>query len=119
MPGHSPTAEPAGDDAGTLTAPGSTDRGASPEGEVLDVVGAELVELIGAENLLGVSIGPDTAFDTDLEMDSIEFVALTERLQERYGGDLDFVAWLSGLEFDEIVGLRVGDLVAFIESSVP
>lgn len=101
MPGPSPTADPT---AGAVA-------------EVLDVVRTTLVELIGAENLLGTEIDMGTAFDADLEMDSIEFVALAERLQERVGAELDFVSWLSGLEFEDIVGLRVGDLVRFVAAA--
>jgi acyl carrier protein len=92
--------------------------GLSTTADVLDVVRSRLTETIGSENLLGVSIDLDTSFDEDLEMDSIEFVALMERLSEDYGEGLDIVDWLSGLEFEEIVELKVGDLVTFIRSSV-
>jgi acyl carrier protein len=101
LPGPSPTADPT---AGTVE-------------DVLDVVRTTLTELIGAENLLGTHIDMDTAFDADLEMDSIEFVALAEQLQERVGVELDFVSWLSGLEFEDIVGLRVGDVVRFVAAA--
>ncbi len=110
MPGPSPTADPSGDRAAAAVAP-------APD-EILDVVRSRLTETIGPENLLDVSIDVDTSFDADLEMDSIEFVALMERLGEDYGEDLDVIAWLSSLEFEQIVELTVGDLVTFIASSV-
>ena len=56
----------------------------------------------------------ETSFEKDLELESIEFVALAEKLQERYGKSVDFVGWLSSKELDEIIGLTVGELVEFI-----
>jgi acyl carrier protein len=85
---------------------------------VLDVVREMLVEVIGAEYMLGVDIDLGTAFDADLELESLEFVTLAELLLERYGNQVDFVAWLAGMELDEIIALTVGDLVGLIESSV-
>jgi acyl carrier protein len=65
---------------------------------------------------LGPPIGMDTSFSNDLELESIEFVALAEKLQERYGSGVDFAGWLSGMELDRILSLTVGDLVGFIET---
>ena len=50
----------------------------------------------------------------DLELESIEFVALAEALQNRYGAQVDFVSWISQKELDEIIDLTVGDVVQFI-----
>lgn len=86
----------------------------STEGTLKTV--AELVrEVIGEEWANDVDITVGTSFSDDLELESIEFVALAELLQERYGAQVDFVGWLSGLELDQIIGLKVGDLVGFIE----
>ncbi|HEV7760951.1 MAG TPA: hypothetical protein VGO78_18225, partial [Acidimicrobiales bacterium] len=52
-----------------------------------------------------------------LELESLEFVALAERLLDHYGGQVDFVAWLATMELDEIISLTVGSLVAFIVAS--
>jgi acyl carrier protein len=73
-----------------------------------------LVDVIGAEYLIGLHVDLATSFDRDLELESLEFVALAERLLQHYGGRVDFVAWLATMELDEIIGLAVGDLVAFI-----
>jgi acyl carrier protein len=56
----------------------------------------------------------ETSFAKDLELESIEFVALAEKLQERYGKGVDFVGWLSGKVLDEIIGLTVRELVEFV-----
>jgi acyl carrier protein len=123
LPGPSPIAEPwthgyadysDNDDA-------YDDRAAAPSPDhvtdVLEVVQDMLVDVIGPEYLIDLSIGLDTSFDEDLELESLEFVALAERLLQHYGGQVDFVAWLATMELDEIISLGVGDLVAFIVTS--
>jgi acyl carrier protein len=87
--------------------------------DVLGVVRGMLVEVIGPEYLLDLSIDLTTRFDADLDLESLEFVALAERLLAHYGADVDFTAWLATKELDEIIGLTVGDLVLFIASSMP
>jgi acyl carrier protein len=86
--------------------------------DVLEVVRDMLVDVIGPEYLIDLSVELGTSFDQDLELESLEFVALAERLLQHYGGQVDFVAWLATMELDEIIGLTVGDLVGFIESAV-
>lgn len=95
MPGPFPTTEP---DAA----------------RVLADVRAALTEVIGADDLVGIDIEADTSFQEDLEMESIEFVSLSEALMARYGDRVDFVAWMASMELDEILALTVGDLVDFV-----
>ena len=82
--------------------------------KVLEVVAGLVHEVIGDDGGLGPPIRMETSFNADLELESIEFVALAEKLQERYGQAVDFAGWLAGMELDAILGLRVGDLVRFI-----
>jgi acyl carrier protein len=84
-------------------------------GEVLAEVARILGEVIGEEEMemLG-EITLDTSFNTDLELESIEFVALAELLLERYGGKVDFIDWIADMELDEIISMKVGDMVSFI-----
>ena len=89
----------------------------SPE-EVLAEVRTLLVDVIGDDFLLDTEIELDTSFNEDLELESIEFVALSERLLERYGAQVDFVAWMAEMDLDEIIALTVGELVDFIVTSV-
>jgi acyl carrier protein len=101
-----------------LPGPSSTADPASPYvAEVLEVVQSMLVDVIGPEYMLDLTIGLGTSFDSDLELESLEFVALAERLLDHYGGQVDFVAWLATMELDEIIGLTVGNLVGFIVAS--
>ncbi len=96
MPGPSPTTDP-------VTAE-----------SVLADITEILHDVIGEDLLLGDEIGMDTSFDEDLELESIEFVALAEQLLERYGEQVDFVGWLATMELDEIIALTVGQLVDFV-----
>jgi acyl carrier protein len=75
-----------------------------------------LTEVIGDDLLLD-DLGMETSFDDDLQLESIEFVALAEQLLERYGEQVDFVGWLAGMELDEIIALTVGQLVDFVVSA--
>ncbi len=84
--------------------------------QILATVEELISEVVGDELLLDGPMTMDTSFSSDLELESIEFVALAELLQNRYGGDLNFVDWLSNKELDEIIALKVGDLVTFIET---
>ncbi|MHB8418732.1 MAG: acyl carrier protein [Myxococcales bacterium] len=71
-------------------------------------------EVVGEAWIEEKAIGLSTSFGRDLELESIEFVALGERLQSHFGKGVDFVGWLSGKDLDEILELTVGDLVEFI-----
>lgn len=78
-----------------------------------------LEQLLGQEVVEGLKVGPQTSFTTDLELESIEFVALAEMIQERYGDQVDFVAWMAEMNIDEIMGLTVGQLAEFVADRHP
>lgn len=86
------------------------------EAEVLAELERILLEVIGDDLLLDGPLTMDTSFDQDLQLESIEFVALSEQLLEAYGEQVDFVGWLAEMELDEIVALTVGQVVAFVVS---
>jgi acyl carrier protein len=71
-----------------------------------EVIGTDLVEPITAQTSLG----------QDLELESIELVALAEKIQAEYGERVNFAEWLSGKELDELIQMKVGDLVDYIQS---
>ena len=107
MPGPSPTTDP------------TTASAAVTPASVLADIGEILVEVIGEDLdlLLGGDLEPATSFNDDLELESIEFVALAEKLLERYGEQVDFVGWLATMELDDIIALTVGQLVDFVVSA--
>ena len=82
--------------------------------QVLEAVTEMLRVVIGDDELLVDKVTMDTSFNDDLELESIEFVALAERLQQRYGERVDFVTWISDLELDELIAMTVGELVRFV-----
>ena len=84
--------------------------------QILAEVRGMLTQIIGQEYVLSLDIGMETSFDTDLELESMEFVRLATTLAERYGSRIDFVAFLADKEFDEIIRLTVGDVVTYIVS---
>jgi acyl carrier protein len=82
--------------------------------EVLETVAGLLREVIGDELELAPPIEMGTSFGRDLEVESIELVALAEKLGERYGKGVDLAGWLSNKTLDEIIALTVGDLVEHV-----
>lgn len=82
--------------------------------EVLDTLAGFLREIVAEPWIAEVPITMETSFSQDLELESIEFVALATKLRDRYGFEAEFTDWLAGLEFEEIIALRVGSLVEFI-----
>ncbi len=73
-----------------------------------------LRELIGEAWAEDVPIALETTFNHDLELESIEFVSLAERLQAEFGKRVDFAGWLADMELDQMIGLRVGEVVDFL-----
>ena len=97
----------------------SADPEESADGEadnasVIEVVAQLIGEVIGEDYVADIDIDEDTSFSDDLEMESIEFVALAEALQLRFGERVDFVAWLADLELDDLIEMTVGRVAAFI-----
>jgi acyl carrier protein len=86
--------------------------------EVLATVTALLVTVVGEDFLLDTEVTAETSFNKDLELESIEFVALSELLQTHYGNHVDFVSWIGDMELEEIMILTVGQLVDHISNSL-
>lgn len=95
----------------------TTEARTSAETNVLDVIRSMIGEIVGEEYLLDLDIGMETSFEDDLELESIEFVKLGARLTEHYGGNVDFAAFLADKDLDEIIEMRVGEVVAYIVSA--
>ena len=94
--------------------PGPTDTREDLTTQVLDEVRGVLSDVIGEEYVEELDVDMDTAFRADLDIESIEFVAMGEVLRERYGDRIDFVEWLTTMELDDIIALTVGELVDHI-----
>lgn len=62
----------------------------------------------------GEPITRETRFQQDLAFESIDIVMLGSKLTETFGPSVNFAEFLSTLTIQEIIGLRVGDLVDYI-----
>lgn len=89
------------------------EAGGSEEG-VLAVVAALIAEVIGEDYLEDVPIKMMTSFADDIEIESIEFVALAEKVREHFGDKVDFIGWIAEMELEDIMSLTVGQLVEMI-----
>jgi acyl carrier protein len=83
--------------------------------DVLTTLGHMIREVVGDQWIYEIEIGMSTSFSEDLELESIEFVELAEKLHQTYGDRVDFAAWLAGMELDQIIALRVGQVVEYIQ----
>jgi acyl carrier protein len=79
-------------------------------GMLLGELAAMLREVTGADAAWVASVTPDSRLDGDLWLDSVELAALGTLLRERYR--IDLPAYLAGLDLDQLIELRVKDLVA-------
>ena len=82
----------------------------------LSTISSLIHEVIGEDWDLEEEIPLETTFAADLELESIEFVALAEKMQATFGDEVNFVSWLSEKELDEVIDLKVGDVVEFIDA---
>jgi len=86
--------------------------------DVLAQLTKMIEDVVGADVLLGVEITKETTFSDDIGLESIEFVALADRLRQHYGERVDLVGFLAEMDIDEIMAMSVGRLVDHIEASV-
>jgi acyl carrier protein len=82
--------------------------------EVLEVITGMLREILDEYAVDEVEISPASSFHEDLELESIDLVALAGRLQERYGERVNLAEFLADKDLDEVIALTVGQLVRFV-----
>ena len=85
--------------------------------DVLDEVVRILTEIIGEDFLMDGEITPDVTFGDDLALESIEFVELAARLQERFGEKANLAAFMAEMDINDIMSLTVGRLAEYVEST--
>ena len=85
---------------------------------VFDEVTEIIKEVIGEDFLLEEEITPQTSFSDDLALESIEFVELSEKLQDHYGERVNLVTFIADKDIDGIMSITVGQLVDFIEAQL-
>ncbi|HEY8916798.1 MAG TPA: phosphopantetheine-binding protein [Chitinophaga sp.] len=86
------------------------------EAEILPILKQFITEVIGEEFVEDLDITAASSFTKDLEMDSIEIVAFSEKVKNYFGKDIDFTGWLSNMDLDQIISLNLGDITKYIQS---
>lgn len=83
--------------------------------EIFVVLKQFIGEVIGQEFADEMEITPMSSFTKDLEMDSIEIVAFSEKVKKHFGQSINFTGWLSGMDIDQLIGLTINDIIIFIQ----
>src|SRR5688572_19170555 len=84
--------------------------------EILLIIKKFIIEVMGKDFADELDdIDSQTSFANDLEMDSIEIVEFTEKLKAYFGEQIQFNTWLSTMELEQIISLKVGDIVNYID----
>lgn len=90
--------------------------------ETQEVVLAEITVMLRTVlsdyGLDDLEITRDSGFHSDLEMESIDLVALAGELEARYGDRVNFAEFVADLDLEQIIGLRVGQLVDYIVAAL-
>jgi hypothetical protein len=87
-----------------------TGNGSPPLAELV----AMLRKVTGEGDAWARRITPASRLEDDLQLESVELVALSELMRRRYGDGVDLIGFLAGLDLDELIALTVGDLVALV-----
>ena len=82
--------------------------------EIFSTLNQFITEVIGEEFVEEMDITPASSFTKDLEMDSIEIVAFSEKVKAHFGENIDFTGWLSNMDLDEIIQLKLEDIINYI-----
>lgn len=96
----------------------STETTATDEAAVLARLGGMLRDLLAEYGLDDAEITMDTTFHDDLELESVDLVALSGQLREHYGDRVNFATFIAERDLDEIIALTVGELVRYIVGSL-
>ncbi|KUH40773.1 acyl carrier protein [Streptomyces kanasensis] len=94
---------------------GATDEAdEADEARILAELTAMIQQVLEGYELEEGEVTPATRFGRDLELESIDLVTLAGLLEERYGGAVNFAAFVADMELEEIIELDVGRLVGHI-----
>jgi acyl carrier protein len=85
---------------------------------ILDSVIAMIRSTIDEDWIMDFHIDADTRFNSDLEIESIEFVKIADAIQRHFGTRLDIVGWLAGKNIHELIALSVGELAGYVANAL-
>ncbi len=87
--------------------------GLTGEGLLAELAGM-LLGVTGEDERWAAGITPATRLEADLRLESVELAALGGALRDRYGDGVDLLAFVAGLDIDQIIALTVGDVLAYV-----
>lgn len=87
-------------------------------GAVLGQITAILAQILDEYGLDDIVIEPHSRFHDDLELESIDLVALAGKLAECYGERVNLAEFIADLGLEEIIDLTVGQLVDYVTSAL-
>jgi len=82
--------------------------------ELFTLLKGFITEVIGEEFVEEMDITPESSFTKDLEMDSIEIVAFSEKIKAHFGDQIDFTGWLSSMDLDELINLDLRMIINYL-----
>jgi acyl carrier protein len=88
------------------------------DNNILDVVITTIRHTINEDWIVDFPIDAGTRFNSDLEIESIEFVKIADAIQRHFGARLDIVGWLSGKNIHELIALSVGELADHVSAAL-
>lgn len=92
--------------------PNPTAGVAIADSKLLSEIVAMLQEVTGEDQAWASRLGPDSRLDQDLLLESFEVAELHTRMRDRFGVDL--LGFLATRDLDQILALRVADLVTLV-----
>jgi acyl carrier protein len=78
-----------------------------------------LLEVTGEDDRWAAGVMPASRLEGDLRLESVELATLAALVRDRHGDRVDLVSYVCGLDIDQIIGLTVGDLVAYVAAAPP
>jgi len=73
-----------------------------------------LLAVTGEDERWARALTPRSRLEGDLALDSLELAALGGLLRDRYGPAADLPGYLASLDMDQLIGLTLGDLLAYL-----
>ena len=77
-----------------------------------------IIEVVGEDFLTTEEINIGDSFTEDLEMESIEIVEFADLVKSEYGKKADLTAWLSDMDLDTIINLKLSQVVDFLDQEI-
>lgn len=84
---------------------------------VLEAVAGMIHQVLDKYDIEDVEITMDSSLHDDLELESIDLVTLAGLLQEKYGDAVNLAEFLAEMDLDDVIALRVGQLVDFVRTA--